>query len=278
MTKTFLLLTLAGTACTTFLACVGDTSTNPQPTNDAQVPVDAPIQNDSALIDAGADTTPQNDAQSDASACIAAPVGMISMFTGDNVTTDTLGKNPLAWTGAPAYAAGKVNNGFQFANKAYIGTTTPKGLDNLAAFTIELWIQPFDAIGHTLVQRVANGTGWQIVRQTNGSYRFAIVVNNVSAFAYTQTSTFSTSTPTHLAFTFNSAPQATGIWYVNGVLDNTTKIFADGGTTTLGGTGNELRFGELYNGILDEISLYGRALADTEIKTIFDAGTNGKCR
>lgn len=66
--------------------------------------------------------------------------------------------------------------------------------------------------------------------------------------------------------------------YVNGMLENTN-------TTTTRGInrqplliGNQPFFGpRLLNGLIDEPSVYIRALTDFEIQTIYNAGSAGKC-
>lgn len=257
-------------------ACVGDTATTPVVTNDAQA-------QDSTVADVAQPSdgnVPDTSTNKDASGCLPQPVGIISMYTADNVLTDSLGKNPLTWVGgAEQYAPAEVNAGFQLNSKEYLSNLTPKGLDNLAAFTIEGWVQPFDTLGHNLVKRSNGTTGWNMTRQSGGGYRFELVLPDAApVFSYGMTTSFSTSTLTHVAMTFTALP-ATVQWYVDGKTDGPpTKLFPDGGSSVLPATGFELRVAEFLNGILDELTLYGRALAPNEIQAIYAAGVNGKCR
>ena len=65
--------------------------------------------------------------------------------------------------------------------------------------------------------------------------------------------------------------------YLNGVLENQV-AWAEGifpGTAPLVIGANY--FDSVFNGLIDEISLYNRALSGTEIQQIYDAGSAGKC-
>lgn len=67
--------------------------------------------------------------------------------------------------------------------------------------------------------------------------------------------------------------------YINGALDGE---LAYSGTPPT--TGHTLRIGQRYSGdftfkgLIDEVSIYNRALTDEEIQAIFAAGSAGKCR
>src|SRR5207249_93372 len=79
----------------------------------------------------------------------------------------------------------------------------------------------------------------------------------------------------HVATTFNG-----GDWkiYVNGVqvaakTSSVTSVFA-GTADLLIGRDNSTH---IMNGLIDEAEIFNRALSDTEVASIFIAGSNGKC-
>ena len=83
---------------------------------------------------------------------------------------------------------------------------------------------------------------------------------------------------THVAIVYqNHQPTL----YVNGVLVRTGLVSTTASypLTSLGegGSGPALDYG-YYAGLLDEVSIYNRALSASEIATIYNAGSAGKCR
>ena len=70
---------------------------------------------------------------------------------------------------------------------------------------------------------------------------------------------------------------AGGVLYVNGAVVHT---FTPGGyNLTSTGTALSLGGGDTgYNGDLDEVELFNRALSQGEIQNIYTAGTSGKCK
>jgi len=67
--------------------------------------------------------------------------------------------------------------------------------------------------------------------------------------------------------------------YINGQLDRTASYSntLDTGTNSLN-IGRAANEGFYFDGLIDEASIYNRALSSAEVKAIFDAGTAGKCK
>jgi hypothetical protein len=70
---------------------------------------------------------------------------------------------------------------------------------------------------------------------------------------------------------------------VNGVLDNVVPktgliLPSTSGPLFIGRDQVEGGFNEFFNGLIDEVELYNRALPAGEIQAIFDAGSAGKCK
>jgi len=70
--------------------------------------------------------------------------------------------------------------------------------------------------------------------------------------------------------------------YVNGALQNTTALgtFVDKNSTDLlfGAKDSNDMEGAFLNGLVDEVELFDRALAASEISAIYNAGHSGKCK
>jgi hypothetical protein len=85
---------------------------------------------------------------------------------------------------------------------------------------------------------------------------------------------------THLAAVFDQSA-GTALLYLNGLLNSqnnigpyqigrTTEPLLIGGSSAAGGLS--------FNGIIDEVTLYSRALSSNEIASIYAAGSAGKCK
>jgi hypothetical protein len=80
----------------------------------------------------------------------------------------------------------------------------------------------------------------------------------------------------HLALTYDKASGVAQL-FLNGVIVQASTL----GTFTPR-TGSDLHIGyrptaQSFNGILDEVTLYGRALTGAEITAIYNAGSAGQC-
>ena len=84
-----------------------------------------------------------------------------------------------------------------------------------------------------------------------------------------------------MAFTYDATSNSLR-FYLNGVTsatlnkslyDYNINTFDIGGNS-IGGTTTKTSF----NGLIDEVSIYNRALTDTEVKAIYDAGSAGKIK
>jgi hypothetical protein len=220
----------------------------------------------------------QEDADSDGTgdacelACITV-AGQIAAYSGENTAEASVGAVDGVWTGTETYAAGAVGNGFSF-NGASTVLASPVAYNG--PFSLQLWVKA------NMIQ--ANKTGllasgdtankantFQIDWNSAGGYRFS--AGTASAFAR-NFGAASTTTLQHLVVTRDGG--------------NVYRVYLDGvqrATGTYGGTvqfdllkiganrGGDLR----YNGIIDEVRLWNRALTAVEVGDIFATGNGGVC-
>jgi hypothetical protein len=218
-------------------------------------------------------------------AAVPPPSGLVSWWTGDgnSATTapDIAGTNPGTLINGATYAPGKVGNAFSFnGNGQYVnlptGTNIPIGN---GTYTLMAWINPKVAGDEGIIGYGNYGNG-----------------NQVNAFRLLNDGTG------HLNFrhywwandldAFTTIAANSGAWHlVVAEFDGTTRsIVLDGqviasdhptghnvpsaGNFRIGSTNN----GEFFNGLIDELQVYNRALTLAEIQALYNAGSAGQVK
>jgi hypothetical protein len=211
---------------------------------------------------------------------VAPPSGMVSWWAGDNTGVDLAGSNNATLYGA-TYDAGKVANGFKFDGTSGNLQAPTVGLPTGSADrTMELWAridQPqasgedffasYGSPGSTnqvyTLGRLNNGqvfvstwgpaiaggqisasSGWHHIAATNVGTSFNLYLDGVNVAS----GTMAVATPTNSTF-----------WM---------------GRDTGGTNGDSRRL----DGMVDEVTVYNRALSATEIQAIYNAGSDGKVK
>jgi hypothetical protein len=209
--------------------------------------------------------------------CDPPPSGLVGWWPGNGNAIDVIGGNNGALTSGVGYAAGEVGEGFLFnANdNAVIITNTPSL--QLQNFTVEMWIKRSSASVVTL-----GTTGNALLFGTgNNGYGFGIYndgtlflteidVNGLNASVAVTDTNFHhvalTKTNTTVVFYLD------GVAYPAGPYSSTFEFSSD---ASIGGR-SDLQ-GYTFTGVINQVSVYDRALSGTEIAGIFDAGSVGKC-
>ena len=228
--------------------------------------------------------------------CLYQPKGLVAWWRGEGNALDQTGVNNGSIQTGMSYSTGKVGGGFRGAgtpnrNRIYVPDSPALALDR--SMSIEGWVR-LDAPGIYAV--IVRGDD----RQYNGSYAIEVINGN-------------------FLFSVNSAPNGSGIFvgnpspvpanqfvhfagtlddatgqmrfYINGSLVNQTvttiRPYRDLDPTmnpriAIGNLAHSNLSRDSFNGIIDELSVYNRALSTTEIQAIYNAGTAatgaiGKC-
>jgi alpha-tubulin suppressor-like RCC1 family protein len=210
--------------------------------------------------------------------CTPASTNLVAWWPGEGNANDIAGTNNGTLVNDVAFTNGMVGQAFFFNGSSYVTVPAAPSLSGLSnRITIEAWIK---------VNEFNTYPDWNaIVTKGNSSWRLA-------RYGGYSTIGFSTTglSPENLAGNKNIND---GQWHhVAGVYDGTnTYIYVDGaldasaavtGTIAqnnypvcIGENGEAL--GHLWNGWIDEPSVYNRALSSNEIAAIYAAGTSGKC-
>jgi hypothetical protein len=193
--------------------------------------------------------------------CLDMP-GQINAYPGDGSPDDPVGGDDAVWSHSPAYAPGIINDGFALDASAYLEAD----IVNIAgSFTIQLWakadaIQP-NKYGLLSTSGTSQGS-FQVDWNNTGGYRLTVGTLNRN-FGPASTLEFQ-----HLLFTRDGL---TYRLYRNGV-----EVASGTYNTLFGITSLDIgtnRGGTLkYDGIIDDVRVWNRALTPEEITAVHAAG------
>jgi hypothetical protein len=226
--------------------------------------------------------------------CIEAPSGIVSWWRAEGSAVDEVGCTAAASVaGAPIYVTGKVGLTFTFDSDD--DRVTVPNHDSLnpnpnTGFTVECWLkaaisQPQSQ--YSVVDKShgwVDNTGWALQGVTSDGRLYFVVGKggpppNVNFAAAPSSSSLLDEAWHHVAGTWNPD-------------DDTVRLYVDGaphGAVPLSSPANNVRplrlgYGSgggtpnrFLRGDLDELSVYGRALSETEVMELYQAGAAGKC-
>ncbi|HTY86563.1 MAG TPA: LamG-like jellyroll fold domain-containing protein [Candidatus Acidoferrum sp.] len=218
-----------------------------------------------------------------AQTCDPPPTGLVGWWRAEGDTYDFLGLNSGVLHGGVGYVTGQVGQAFSLDGASgYVEVPGSASLKFTNAMTAEAWIKLNSTSGTKTVitkgQDSDNSDDWLMTivgGQLNGS---------IYAGGSWQGGNFSTTMNSgvwyHVAITYDGSVLC---GYVNGVLDGQRSI-----SGSLRTTDYALRIGayaptngvsnkNFFAGLIDEASVYNRALSSNEIAAIYAAGLSGKC-
>jgi Tol biopolymer transport system component len=219
--------------------------------------------------------------------CIPPPPGMVAWWSGDKTSLDPVGGINGAMMNGATFAPGKVGQAFKLdGTDDYVQIPFDSRYNFLPTgqFTIELWMNPGRVMGSS---RVAPDYQWQclVVKSTPDTvWDWGIYLGGDKISSGSQRLHFLKSTTTvavgawyHVAVTYNAGSMTL---YVNGLPEATGSglISQSDGALALGRKGDSEPHPDFYQGLLDEVAIYRRALSASEVQAIYKAGTLGKCR
>ena len=215
---------------------------------------------------------------------IAAPAGLVAAYAFDEGTGTTVSDksgNNLTGTivGATWTTGGKYGNALSFNGTTnYVDLGNPTQLQLTGSMTVSAWVNAAanPADDGQIIAKSDDNTGWQLkTTPDTGPETFGFAVSG-SAGSHTQrysTTVRSLSTWYHIAGTYDATGKTLNT-YVNGVLNNgalSGTVAASQVNSTVNvnvgrravGTGG----GYYFNGLIDEVRVYNRALSQAEIQT-----------
>jgi hypothetical protein len=211
--------------------------------------------------------------------CVTKPAGLVGWWPGDGFALDVAGTNNGTFQGGVAYGSGEAGQAFALngASRYVQIPDSPLWAFGSGDFSVELWANFADATGSRVLVASDQGPGTQnkwIFWLNGGVLQFHI--NGAAANVLIGTAAFAPALNQwyHLAVTRQGS---TYTFFVNGsaVSSNTDNhaVPDANGPLTLG-QAEGLYF---FNGLLDEVSIYNRALSAGEVGSIVAGGAAGKC-
>ncbi len=210
-------------------------------------------------------------------ACTPGPTGLVAWWRAENNAVDTAGTNNGIFQGGIGFAAGEVSQAFSFNGvdaALQIPDSPNLNFTGTSPMSVEFWAYRTgsQSVMHFLGKRTPGcGSAWEYqlgFDPTDGL--FFVGAGSSGVFTGVQ---MPLNTWMHLAGIFDGS---TFRFYTNGVLAGT-------GSGTLGSfTSVPLIIGTsggcpYFAGLIDEVSIYNRALSAGEVQSIYFAESFGKC-
>lgn len=230
----------------------------------------------------GTDLT-TTDNQADASIhifgpALAAPTGLVGWWRAEDDTKDALGNGDGTPSSSMGFAPGFVGHAFSFSGRApgvSVGNPLAFQLQN---FSIEAWIKRAD--NNSLSQD--NPYGGDIFAGGYGSYGLAmgqtgeLIAGQIGVSSVSSSGKVADTQWHHVAVTKNGQSVK---FYIDGQPAGTASYnptFTFGTPFAIGSLGATFDYNYTFWGLIDETSLYNRALSGSEIGAIYDANMAGK--
>jgi hypothetical protein len=222
--------------------------------------------------------------------CVQPPEGLVSWWPGEGNANDITSGNHGTLQNGATFAAGIVGEALSFDGvDDYVRIPHHPSLNPASALTIEAWIHSASTEGpRVIVSKWGNFDDSYIFKDHNDSDKLRIELSE-TVLPDLADLAGSTSIPlgtwVHVTTTYD-ATEGTVRLYFNGRED--ASLFVGLGRlihssltdVLIGAFEGTMEEGviEHFAGLIDEVSIYNRALTASEIQAIFNAGSAGKCK
>ena len=221
--------------------------------------------------------------------CAPSPSGLVSWWAAEGSAGDSADSNDGSLLNGASFGTGMVGQAFSFnGSDQCVQIPYAPSLAN-SNYSVEAWVKPMAQVSDPINQEVIFGQcyGQCLLLARTGStgvlVAFQFGVSHFTFFEAAGTSEIPIGQFTHLAGTWDGT---TLCLYINGVLNAQSTPGASpvdsGCPFYIGGfyspgTSDCSYVGQFFNGLIDEVSYYKRALPAGEIQAIYIAGSAGKC-
>lgn len=232
--------------------------------------------------------------------CSAPIAGLESLYRGEGDLTDATGLHPGVQEGSLGFAAGRVGEAFDFKGAGGVAVPDSAWL-NRQDFTVDAWVYPtaYNGMEDIIVNREASATSLQTIQFEMGIRGpldpvGTIPIGNLAVFV----SGLNGMPSNHNGWTDTGAAVPLNRWshVALAVEPGRVRVFLNGAKVSefTGLTGvmpsmdapfrigarSQTFFGweaERFDGRIDEVGVYKRALLNEEVASLFAAGAAGRC-
>jgi hypothetical protein len=218
--------------------------------------------------------------------CIPAPPGLVGWWPGDGNAKDIVGGNDGTLENGATFAPAMVDEAFRFDGiNDLVRVNDAANLDITGPLTIEAWVKvnSFSPTHPDVILWKGNNFGHDI------STPYALAVNNQDGRLF---ATIGNGTAADLIYSAGPLSPGSFAHIAVTATGSTIRLYVDGQissqldqTVTPYNSPYHLQIGSLatsplntLNGLVDELSIYNRALTTEEIQAIYNAGSSGKCK
>jgi len=211
--------------------------------------------------------------------CVPKPQGLVSWWRAEGDAIDSADSNNGSISGGLLFSTGKVSTAFLLdGSTAGVSLSNPTNLAGLINFTLETWLQRRSATIASFDGPDGHGHIWGF-----GRYGYSIFLDAEGYIGLSQTgyeyvantNRIADTNWHHVAVTKNGSNvfiYVDGLGYQTPAFDPS---FDNSGPAMIGAI--PFDSGYHFYGLLDEMSIYNRALSSNEVASIYLAGNAGKC-
>lgn len=217
------------------------------------------------------------------SQCQESPSDLISWWTAENSTEDSIGTNDGQAFNGMAYTSGSVNNAFSFDGvDDRIIVPDSNNLDITGDLTIELWIRQtvFNPENTVICKGAEDAENVYSIRFLGQIFE-CVFKDNLGNDVVLGGPAFEDFQWHHYAYVRQgNQHQIYADGFSFGAESFTNPPASSAGLPlTIGAQFNSQSssYTNFFGGQIDEVSIYNRALTESEIQSIFNAGSEGKC-
>jgi len=210
--------------------------------------------------------------------CVLAPSGLMGWWPAEGDANDVAGTNNGTLVNGAGFTTGEVGQAFSFDGvSSYVSIPDSPSLDSFTTrITIEAWIKSNRTNAYWNWQGIIckGSSSWRLQARA-GATTVAFSATGVSPNGdlYGSRNVYDDQWH-HVAGVYDGINM---FLYVDGTLDvsqpATGSISLNSDPMCIGANGN----GYFFDGLVDEVSIYNRALTASEIQSIYSAGISGKC-
>ena len=234
--------------------------------------------------------------------CVLPPSGLVSWWPGDGDATDILGGNDGNLMNGADFTVGKVGQAFYLDGADdYVEVPDATNLDIPGSFTVDAWVRldelkyistiltkehnalPFDVnynlhiLDYKMFFALTFDAGASLLTGSGGCDAGGCYVIGATTLTSSNLGQF-----LHVAAVYDDTTKTLTV-YLNGVKDGEATFFTSGKPMTNVepiriGRRNAYSAATNFNGVIDELELFDRALPASEIQAIYNAGSAGKCK